>query len=54
MNGKELAKLRVNKELTQKQLADEIGVKQQAVARWETTGTISKVYQKILTEYFKK
>lgn len=39
--------------ITQRQLATDIDVHQETVARWESTGVISKVYLKILTEYFK-
>lgn len=54
MTGNQLKNSRKKAGMTQQQLADLLEVEQQTVARWESTGTISKVYQKILTEFFKK
>lgn len=55
MTGKELKKLREKRGITQERLAGEIGVGyRQTVYRWEKTGIISKVYQRILNDYFNK
>jgi DNA-binding XRE family transcriptional regulator len=55
MTREELKKLREKHNITQEQLAKDIGVDhKQTVNRWEATGKISKVYKKLLTEYFKK
>ena len=53
MTGTELKELRESANLTQKDLADKLGIQREMIARWETTGSISKVYQKILGDYFK-
>ena len=55
MTGQELKKLREKRGITQEELARAIGVDhKQTEYRWESTGKISKVYQKILKEYFSK
>lgn len=54
MTGEKLKELREKTGLTQSQLATNLDIQREMIARWETTGSISKVYQKILTNYFKK
>ena len=39
--SKNLRKLRLEKKLTQEQVADKLGVSAQAVSRWETGGSLS-------------
>ena len=41
--GKNLRKLRLEKGLTQEQLAEELGVSPQAVSRWENDGACPDV-----------
>lgn len=54
MTGEKLKELRKKTKLTQDELANELSIQREMIARWETTGSISKVYQKILTDYFKQ
>jgi len=54
MTGTELKNQRTKQGLTQQELGDVLGVSKQQVNRWENTGSISLVYQKILTNFFKK
>lgn len=54
MTGEDLLKLREKAGLTQSQLAADLEIQREMIARWETKGGISKVYQKILTNYFKQ
>jgi transcriptional regulator with XRE-family HTH domain len=54
MTGEELKKLRKKAGITQKELALALEIQREMITRWETNGGISKVYQKILTDYFKK
>lgn len=52
MTNTKLRELREKTGLTQQQLADQIGVQREMVARWETKGGISKVYVNILNKFF--
>jgi len=54
MTGEQLKALRLKAKLTQEKLALDLDIKREMIARWETTGSISKVYQKILSDYFNK
>lgn len=54
MTGIELKDLREKAGLTQEELAQKLDIKREMITRWETTGSISKVYKKILTDFFKK
>lgn len=54
MTKEELKKLRLKAGLTQQQLADELSIERAMIGRWETKGSISKVYIKILTIHLKK
>jgi transcriptional regulator with XRE-family HTH domain len=52
MTSERLIKLRLKAKLTQEQLAEKLQINRAMAGRWETTGSISKVYQRILTEFF--
>lgn len=52
MEGTELKTLREKHNLTQEQLAKAIGTNRFRVSKWENGVRISKIYVKILTEYF--
>lgn len=54
MTREDLLRLREKAGLTQSQLAADLGIQREMIARWETKGGISKVYKKILTDYFKQ
>ena len=54
MNGKELKILRKQKGLTQKEVSDAIGTIVQRISEWENGKNISKVYSRLLDNFFKK
>ncbi|GAB2539715.1 helix-turn-helix domain-containing protein [Rufibacter soli] len=56
MTKEELRTLRTTHGLTQRQLADGLGVKVTKISEWENGRyqTISPAYRKLLTDYFDK
>lgn len=53
MLGEKIKNLRKEKNLTQEELAEEIGVSRQAVAKWETNGGMPDIENlKALSDYF--